>query len=159
MIHIEIGKSFAGLRVRIGDLEGSIEESNTDKKNILKLIGDEIDRLEGLDRSALAEKSDDESHKSLPSNDYHKKEHPEYVRLYTKQWRIIDGEGVCPWVCDKCNVIWYEEWYEDEALSDKTFTEGQIKDAFKDALQDSYERNQFNQAYFWDKLKKGGKHA
>lgn len=38
-----------------------------------------------------------------------KKEHPEYVRTYTKEFKIIDGKEVCPLICDKCNIIWYEK--------------------------------------------------
>jgi len=55
MIHIEIGKSYAGLVVRIGDCEGSIEESNTNKESILGLISDEIDELEGSEKSYVLE--------------------------------------------------------------------------------------------------------
>ncbi len=37
------------------------------------------------------------------------KEHPEYVRTYTKEWTLDDkGNEVYPKICDKCNVIWYE---------------------------------------------------
>jgi len=54
MIHIEIGKSYAGLIIRIGDCEGSTEFSNTDKKTILRLISDEIDRLEMSARNGEA---------------------------------------------------------------------------------------------------------
>ncbi len=37
------------------------------------------------------------------------KEHPEYVRTYTKEWTLDDkGREVYPKICDKCNVIWYD---------------------------------------------------
>ena len=46
VVHIEIGKCYAGLRLRIGDVQGASESSNVTKEEVLSEIKDVLDKFD-----------------------------------------------------------------------------------------------------------------
>ncbi len=46
VIHIQIGKCYAGLKLRIGDVDSQIEHSNITKKEVLSDIKDALDEFD-----------------------------------------------------------------------------------------------------------------
>ena len=87
------------------------EQNMIEKVDELKIEGGIYWFIDKKDWQALKNKigkkeKEESEHNAEPEC---KKEHPEYVRTYTKEWKLVNGEETCPLICDKCNVIWYED--------------------------------------------------